>query len=169
MLAYLLIFFEYYKTSKFSFLVWNFVISCVLSVTSIHSVRNIDFTSLAEDFIKNSVGILGILVGFSISMFTLLNTVSNANIDQIKKKDTGQVLYGKPVFLFDLLIVSLVYIVLLESILFIFNLLFPFYFDLTNRSGIIAFGVDVFLIIHIVLVNVSTTVDFYFIITKKEN
>jgi len=169
MLAYLLVFFEYYKTSKLSFLIWNFVISLALAITSIYSVRNIDFTTLAEDFIKNSVGILGILVGFSISMFTLLNTVSNPNIDQIKKKETGQILYGKPVYLFDLLIVSMIYIVLLESILFIFNLLFPFYFDLSTKAGTIAFAVDVFLIIHIVLVNVSTTVDFYFIITRKEN
>jgi hypothetical protein len=167
MLDYLLVIFEYYKTSKTRYLVWNFITSISLALLCIYVPKRSDFIDLANGFISNSVGILGVLVGFSISMFTLLNTASNPNIEEIKKKETGYKLYNKPVYLFDLLIISMIYIIIIESLILIFNLLFSFFFDLTELSGQIAFAVNVFLLIHVILVNISTTVDFYFIITKK--
>ena len=93
MLDYLIVIFEYYKTSKRSYLLWNFAFSLGLSLACVYIPNNIDFDDLAKDLISNSVGILGVLVGFSISMFTLLNTASNPNIESIKKKDTGYKLY----------------------------------------------------------------------------
>ena len=62
----------------------------------------------------------------------------------------------------------MIYIILLESLILIFNLLFNFFFQIETTAGQIAFSVDVFLLVHIILVNISTTVDFYFIITKKD-
>lgn len=167
MLDYVIVIFEYYKTSKKRYLLWNFIFSAVLALCCVVLPSKGEFVELAEGFISNSVGILGVLVGFSISMFTLLNTASNPNIEEIKQKDTGYKLYKKPVFLFDLLIISMIYIIILESLILIFNLLFGFFFELTALSGQIAFAVNVFLLIHVVLVNISTTVDFYFIITKR--
>jgi hypothetical protein len=100
-------------------------------------------------------------------MFTLLNTASNTNIEEIKHEVTDYKLYKKPVYLFELLLISLIYIIIFESILLILNLIYPFLFSFVNSNGKIVFCIDIFLLIHVLLVNVSTTVDFYFIITKK--
>jgi len=129
---------------------------------------NSEFVSKAEDLIKNVSTILGILIGFSISMFTLLNTAANPNIEEIKKTETGSTLYNKPVYLFDLLITSMIYIIVFESFLLIVNLMFPFFISLSSKFGKLIFSFNVFLLIHIILVNVSTTIDFYFVITKKK-
>jgi hypothetical protein len=121
----------------------------------------------AKTVINNSVSILGILVGFSISMFTLLNTAANPNIDKIKKIETGKFSFGKPIYLFDLLLVSMIYVIIGESLVLIFNLLFSFFFSLCTLKGKIAFGIDVFFFTHIIFTNIKTISNFYFILSKK--
>lgn len=166
-MSYLLVFFEYYKTCKKSYLIFNLTIALILSCSVYLVSKEINFDKKAETLINNISSILGILIGFSISMFTLLNTATNTNIDQIKKTETGYKLYNRPVFLFDLLIISMIYIIIFESFLLILNLLFTFFLSLNTPTGVAVFCFDIFLLIHVILVNISTTVDFYFIITKK--
>ena len=167
-MRYLLVFFEYYKTCKKSYLYLNLVVSLILSIAIYFSSCSPNFSQNAQNLIDHTSTILGILIGFSISMFTLLNTATSTNIEEIKKVDTGYKLYNKPVFLFDLLITSMIYIIIFESFLLIFNLLFNFFLSLSTQKGIIFFCLDIFLLMHIIVVNVSTTIDFYFIITKKD-
>lgn len=167
MIEYLIVLYEYYKTCRLSYLLYN-LITALLAGSAIFFVSNHKgFIQTANGLTSNFVSVLGILVGFSISMFTLLNTASNPNIETIKTIETENKLYSKPVYLFDLLLISMIYIIIFESILLIANILFPFFFLLDNLTGKVAFCIDVFLLIHVILVNVSTTVDFYFVITKK--
>ncbi len=167
MLEYLIVLYEYYKTCRKIFLLTNIAFSLLVS-TVIYSVSDhVGFDKTADKITGNITTILGILIGFSISMFTLLNTASNTNIEEIKHEVTDYKLYKKPVYLFELLLISLIYIIIFESILLILNLIYPFLFSFVNSNGKIVFCIDIFLLIHVLLVNVSTTVDFYFIITKK--
>ena len=167
MKAFLVVIFDYYISNGKSSLLWNFLFCAFLAITTCYLFNITNDIDSAQVLINNSVSILGILVGFSISMFTLLNTASNANIEAIKKMETGKTLYGKPIYLFDLLLVNMIYVIIGESVVLIFNLLFPFFFPLNTQRGIIAFGIDIFLITHIILTNISAVINFYFILTKK--
>jgi hypothetical protein len=121
-----------------------------------------------EQFINNSTSVLSLLVGFTVAMFTLLVTASNPNIDEIKTTNTEFVLYTKPVSIFKMLLIRTVYIILIESILLLFNLLYPFFFEPCTEIGKIFFGIDAFVLTHIIIANIDNTVNLYFILTKKD-
>lgn len=128
MKTYLVVIYDYLKSTAISQLIWNLIVCFIFSIAIFYLLYTSKDIEPAKTVINNSVGILGILVGFSISMFTLLNTASNPNIDAIKKTETGRYSFGKPIYLFDLLLVSMIYIIIGESILLLFNLLFSFFF-----------------------------------------
>lgn len=164
---YILVIYEYFASTERASIIWNTAFPALLGGIVACLLNTTDNQETAKSVIGSSVSILGILVGFSISMFTLLNTAANPNIDTIKEIKTGKMLYEKPVFLFDLLLVSLIYVILGESLVLILNLLFNFFFDLNRLSGKIVFGIDVFLITHIIFTNISTIINFYFVLSKR--
>jgi len=167
MKTYIIVIYDYFKSTEKAQLIWNFFVCSILATGTFFMLYNSNNIEPAKSVINSSVSILGILVGFSISMFTLLNTAANPNIDIIKKTETGKSLYNKPIYLFDLLLVSMIYVIVGESLVLIFNLLFSFFFCLNNLSGKIAFGIDIFLITHIIFTNIKAISNFYFILSKK--
>jgi len=167
MKTYIIVIYDYFKSTDTYQIIWNFIICAILAVSTFSMLYNSNNIEPAKSVINNSVSILGILVGFSISMFTLLNTSANPNIDMIKKTETGKYSFGKPIYLFDLLLVSMIYVIIGESIVLIFNLLFSFFFCLETLKGKIAFGFDIFLITHIIFTNIKAITNFYFILSKK--
>ncbi|MGZ3756673.1 MAG: hypothetical protein ACXVAY_04445 [Mucilaginibacter sp.] len=167
MKTYIVVIYDYLKSIELSQLIWNFIVCSCLAVSTFYMLYTSGDIEPAKAVINNSVSILGILVGFSISMFTLLNTAANPNIDSIKKRETGKFSFGKPIYLFDLLLVGMIYVIIGESIVLVFNLLFSFFFCLDNLTGKIAFGFDVFMITHIIFTNIKAITNFYFILSKK--
>src|SRR5258708_6070788 len=139
MKTYIVVIYDYYKSTDLSQVIWNFTICATLSLTVFYILNKSTDMEPAKMVINNSVSILGILVGFSISMFTLLNTAANPNIDTIKKTETGKFSFGKPIYLFDLLLVSMIYVIIGESLVLVLNLLFSFFFCLDSLKGKIAF------------------------------
>lgn len=164
----LLVFIEYFKTSSSRSLLINSILAACVCFGIFYIPNNCDLVKLINQFINNSVSVLSLLVGFTVAMFTLLITVSNPNIEHIKKKITDYKLYGENVSIFKMLLIRTVYIILVESILLIFNLFYPFFFEPNSIIGKVSFGIDTFLLTHIILTNINNTVDLYFILTKKE-
>ncbi len=167
MLKYLLVIYEYLKITPRGYTLTNLIVSSVLIVGIFYFPDNIDIDSLATSLIKDSISILGVLIGFSLAIFTLLNTTSNKSIEETKEILIVNKLYGRPVSLYESLLISMVYVIVIESFLLVFNLLFNFFFSLDNVAGRIAFAFDSLVLIYIILVNISTTVNFYFVITKR--
>jgi len=165
----LLVFFEYFKISSNRSLVINFVLSALILLGVFCLPNSLIFDKLIEQFVNNSVSVLSLLVGFTVAMFTLLISISNPNIEEIKTITTTYKLYGEAVTIFKMLLIRTVYIILVESILLLFNLFYPFFFKIGSCSGKIFFGLDTFLLTHIIIANINNTVDLYFILTKKEN
>ncbi|OOQ59119.1 hypothetical protein BC343_29290 [Mucilaginibacter pedocola] len=165
----LLVFLEYFKISNTKALLINFSIAALICVSIFYYRDPINFAKYIDQFVSNSTSVLSLLVGFTVAMFTLLITASNPNIDEIKTVLTEFVLYNEKVSIYKMLLIKMVYIILIESILLLFNLLYPFFFEATTRVGKIFFGIDAFLTTHIILANINNTVDLYFVLTKKNN
>lgn len=164
----LLIFIEYFKvTSKWS-LFANFAMSLLVCYGIFCVPATGSLVKFIEQFVNNSTSVLSLLVGFTVAMFTLLVTASNPNIDEIKTTNTEFKLYKKPVSIFKMLLIRTVYIILIESILLLFNLLYPFFFTPCSALGQAFFGVDAFLLTHVIFANIGNIVNLYFILTKKD-
>jgi len=163
----LLVFFEYFKVTNTKALLLNLVVAGLICFGLFYIPNPINLIKFIEQFINNSTSVLSLLVGFTVAMFTLLITASNPNIDEIKTSLTDYLLYNEKVSIYKMLLIRMVYIILIESILLLFNLLYPFFFEPCTNLGKIFFGIDAFLLTHVILANINNTVDLYFVLTKK--
>lgn len=164
----LLVFLEYFKVTNTKAILLNFAVAGLICFGIFYVPNPTNFVKFIEQFINNSTSVLSLLVGFTVAMFTLLITASNPNIDEIKTTLTDYLLYGERVSIYKMLLIKMVYIILVESILLLFNLLYPFFFEPSTNLGRVFFGIDAFLLTHIILANINNTVDLYFVLTKKD-
>lgn len=163
-----LVIIEYIRTSSWIALLTNAILSALICFAIFYFPDECKFSSLIDQFVNNSTSVLSLLVGFTVAMFTLLITASNPNIDKIKEEKSGYFLYSESVSIFKMLLIRTTYIILIESILLLFNLMFPFLFSSNSDYGRFSFFINVFLMTHIIIVSITNTVDLYFVLTKKE-
>ena len=114
---------------------------------------------------NNLSNVLGILIGFSISIFAILLSVENDNIRDAKKEMTKAKLYSKPVSLFEVLLVDIAYVIIIQGFFLIVNILLPFFIN-TSRTF---FAIDTAGITYVVILILRCVLDMYFILTKKNN
>ena len=164
----LLVIYEYFKISNKISLSINAFLSGIICFGIFYIPKECQLNKNIDQFVNNSTSVLSLLVGFTVAMFTLLITASNPNIDKIKTENSGALLYKKPVSIFKTLLIRTVYIILIESILLIFNLVYPFIFNSSDLNGKIFFGFDAFILSHIIIASITNTVDLYFVLTKTD-
>jgi len=111
--------------------------------------------------------VLGILTGFSISIFTVFLTIDNENIREAKKENFGKKILGKEISLYDTLLIGLAYAIIVQAILLIANFLYPIFIDIETAKSKLFFAINIAVSIHIILLLMRSVLDFYFIITKK--
>lgn len=166
MLQYLLLIFEfiYIKRNKlifslfFSILVGISVCYCDLGLTS-DDISN---------YTSNSINVLGILLGFTASIFAIIITNGNSEIDESKKQETKVKLYKKPFTIYDQLVIGCGFLILLYGSLLILNFLMPIYKNVIDSYYLKIFSINISLIIFSVIQLVSSILEFYFIITKRK-
>ncbi|TCO27093.1 hypothetical protein EV200_103427 [Pedobacter psychrotolerans] len=164
-----LVLIENFKTTSRTSLVVNFLLSLLVCAGLLYFPSCGDLPKLIDQFVNNTISVLSLLVGFTVAMFTLLITASNPNIDEIKKLNTDFMLYSEQVSIFKMLLIRTAYIILIESILLLFNLIYPFVFQAGSMTGKIFFSLDTFMLTHIILANIGSIVDLYFVLTKKND
>jgi hypothetical protein len=128
-------------------------------------------SSATKVFKDNSINLLGILAGFSITIITILTTGHSKNLENIKKKMTTVKIGKNTISLFQLLLINFTYSVILETFLIIFCLTYPIFlsnFIVPLIPKIVIFSVLVFLIVHVLLLTIRNLTDFYLIITRPE-
>jgi len=77
--------------------------------------------------------------------------------------------YHKTEFsLFDCLIINIAFVIILLSILLIFNFLFPLIFIKVFSSYLIYFVIDIGIIIFAILELVNSILNYYFLVTKND-
>ena len=113
----ILVLFEYYKTSSWWSLIVNFAISGLLCASIWYFSVPASLCKLIEQFVNNSTSVLSLLVGFTVTLFTLLITASNPSIDEIKNLDSNYILYSKNVSVYRILLIRTAYIIVIESLL----------------------------------------------------
>jgi hypothetical protein len=114
----------------------------------------------------NILTVVGILLGFTISIFAVFLGGNGGSIEESKKHLTKFSLCQKEVSLHTIVLIGLGYITLIEGILLAISVLSPIFFDITTIAGRIIFAFSIFLLIHSVFLTLRTILDFYFIITK---
>lgn len=169
-LEFILLIYDYFKSLNKRNFLFEWMIPIIISSTLFYlNYDNYDFNKFAT-FKDNSINILGVLLGFSIAIITILITGGGKNLEEIKKNSTGTKLNGKNVSLHTLLLVNFSYTISIE-ILFIFaSLIFPLFYrflNFGNNFKLLLYCFSVFLTLQILLILIRNITDIYLIVTKN--
>lgn len=159
---------DYFKTISRRIFIYEWIVPFLISLTVFAFLLCGSSTASTTVFKDNSINLLGILVGFSITIITILTTGQGENIEAIKKKKIQVIIAGKKISLFRHLLINFTYSVVIEIILIIFCLIYPLFLDnipFNNVVKYIGFSILVFSIIHLLLLTIRNLTDFYFILT----
>lgn len=167
-MEYLLVLFEYFWINKGRFIT-HFCIALLLGGIVYFCSNDSLYLAHSINFHNNILSLLGVLIGFSISILTILLSLDNRNIREAKKENYGKVLFGKTISLFESVIIGLAYVVILQALLLIGNFIYPIFIDIKALSSKIWFSCNLAITIYVILLLMRTMLDFYFIITKKED
>lgn len=162
---------DYFKTLSRRIVIYEIILPLLLSGVVFCILLFDKGTSQVQTYTENVLPLLGVLVGFSITIITILTTSSSKNILKIQKYKTGVIIGGKERTLFDTLLINFTYSVIIEIILIIIHLFYPFVLEiLTIPQGLkyLVFALVFAILIHILLLNIRNLTDFYFILLKKE-
>ena len=168
-IEFLLITGDYFKTINKKIFVYEWIFPILITFLCAYLGCILSF-EIFEKFKESSINILGVLLGFSIAVITIITTGSGKNLEEIKKIKTNIVIGGTKISLYDLLLINFTYSVILEVLLIISCLTMPlinkiifFSFDLK----LFFYSMMVFIVLHILLLTLRNITDFYLIITKK--
>ncbi len=164
MLSYLILFFEYLKT-RGKGVIGNIFVALLFSTFFYY--LNVKTTE-AITFSSNAINLLGILLGFTISLFAVILSVENELIKKAKNEKIKSKFYKTEFSLFDCLIINIAFVIILLSILLIFNFLFPLIFIKVFSSYLIYFVIDIGIIIFAILELVNSILNYYFLVTKND-
>lgn len=171
-LNFFILIFDYFRSLSFRIAVYELILPVIFTTsyifivdppylkTQINSLQNI------PELNSNAITILGIFVGFSIAMFTILTTSSNRNIENIKQWKTDTIISNEQISLYRLLLINISYSVLISSLLIIIDILFIIF---TNKANKTINSINIMFISHVLLLNIRNITDFYLVITKNSN
>ena len=103
--------------------------------------------SIAIETSKTAVDLLGILLGFTISLFAIILSVDNEIINKAKLKSLDVKFYKEKFTVYDRLITNIAFVIFLFSLLLIYNFLFPVIFESILKTYLIFYVLDVAIII----------------------
>ena len=161
---------DYFKTLKRRDFIFEWSLPFLLCLLIFYlNYNNKDIKNDAINQSSSLISLLGILIGFSIAVITLLITSNTKNIEEIKSKLTRYSNVNKKVTLFDLLIITYTYTVISEIILLIFNLFVPSIMkEICSLHKVsILNTLNLFGVMHVLFVTIRNVTNFYFILIKK--
>ena len=167
-MEYLLLLIEFFWIKGIRAILWSCAIPVVIGLLIFYKSDNIIYCQNAANFHSNIVTVLGILIGFTISTLTMLLTVNNVNLEKAKLKLIGKEIFKKSISLFDSVVISLAYIIVIQGFLLITNFIYPIFISISTLQGKTLFAINISLMVHIILILMRNVLDFYFILTKKE-
>jgi hypothetical protein len=168
-MEYLLLMYEFFYTKKWKSIFIIVLIPILIGLLiNIQLKGNANYEKDASSYISSIISVLGVLIGFCISILTILLSIDNPNISIAKSKNTKFVLYNKPVTLFDSILINLAYLIVLEGILLIANFIYPIFIDVKSDIGKLFFTLNISFTIHIIMVLMRCILDFYFVVSKRD-
>lgn len=171
-LEFLILTTDYFKTLNRKVVIYELIVPMLLSLFSAIFYRcyAMPYSAVYSEFKESSINILGILLGFSIAIITILVTGNGKNLEEIKKRETSICINGSKASLYELILINFSYSVIAEIILIISCLIMPVINKIVFFSSNIKLGlysIMVFIVLHILLLTLRNITDFYLVITKK--
>lgn len=163
--------FDYFSSLRRNLVVYEIVLPLGMSTGLFFILFEIGDLSSISDYMNNVLTLLGVLVGFSITIITILTTGTSKNIEKIKEHKTDVKIGGRTISLFELLLVNFTYSVVLEILLIIAHLITPIIlsnFKLPLVIKLIGFSLLFGCFIHVLLLTLRNLVNFYLILMKKD-
>lgn len=159
-MEYILLFIDFLRTREKRIFLVNVIIPLIVSIIVFLYSDSCRFYSVVDAIQSDILSVIGILLGFTISVFAIFLTSEGANIEKVK-------LGSEPVSLYRAITINFTYIVVVEGFLLLIGMIYPIFFSTTFLVGKILFSFNVFLLIHCILMTLRLILDFYFVITKK--
>lgn len=169
-LEFLLLIGDYFRTLRWRVWIFEWLAPLLVGVAVYFLIDVCRANELAKTFDDTAVTLLGVLIGFSITVITILHTSNNKNIEEIKAFKTEYKIGKQQLFLFHLILINLTYSVVLEVLCLICNLCLALFWDkISEGASRILLCVNLFFVLHILLLNIRNITDFYFILFKGES
>ncbi|EQB91295.1 hypothetical protein [Elizabethkingia anophelis] len=170
-LEFLILTFDYFKTLSRRTIIYEWLVPLIIAFAC-SFLGCIDDFKIFSTFKDSSINVLGVLLGFSIAVITIITTGGSKNIEEIKKSPTGIKIGEKEIFLYDLVLINFTYSVVLEILLIFSCLIMPlvnrlFLFGSTFKLAL--YSIMIFIVLHILLLTLRNITDFYLIISKKKS
>ncbi|AHM59213.1 hypothetical protein D770_04730 [Flammeovirgaceae bacterium 311] len=166
---------DYFKTLDKRKAIFEWLIPLLISIIILVFIKDDSQQKLLESLCSNAVSLLGVLIGFSIASVTLLATSTSDNMVRIRSIQTKYKIGKKPLTLFSLLHVNFTYAIVIEVAAVVFALIVSYVAGggVQDGSSKLLFGTIMFLILHVLFLNMRNITDFYFILMaeadKKNN
>lgn len=125
-----------------------------------------------NNFIVNTSTVIGILAGFSVTAITILTSSDNETIKKLKAQDTGITVDGVEISIFRKIYILISYSILICLITIILNTVgYLVHWSYFFKDWVIIFlkTVDVFIILHIMFVNIRNITSLYFLYFEETN
>lgn len=168
-LEFLLLIADYFRTLSKRVIIFEWLVPFMIGIGIFLLLFFGSTTSATIVFKDNAINLLGILVGFSITIITILTTGQGQNLDEIKNKKTNIKINKEKITLFRLLLINFTYSVIVEVVLIIVCLIYPLLIEnieFNQNLKYAGFSILVFLILHIMLLTMRNLTDFYLILIK---
>ena len=124
-LEFLLLIADYFRTLSKRVFFFEWLLPFIIGIGIFLLLFFGSTTSATIVFKDNAINLLGILVGFSITIITILTTGQGQNLDEIKNKKTNIKINKENITLFRLLLINFTYSVIVEVGLIIVCLIYP--------------------------------------------
>lgn len=167
MFQYLLLIFEYLYIKRIK-LLFSLIPSIIIGFSICFGNLRLTIDEISF-YTSNSINVLGILLGFTASIFAIIITTNDSSINKAKTKETSIKLYKKPFTVYDQLVVSCAFLILLLGFLLLLNFLLPIYKNILANSYLELFSINISLIIFAIIQLVLSILNFYFIITNQND
>jgi len=162
-MEYLLLIYEFFRSKRFLSYFGLIVIPVFLSLVIYNSI-SVE-TASNQDY-SNIVTLLGILLGFTVSLFAIFLSANNSNIREAKAKITKFKVFGRKLSVFDIMQTSIAYVIIMECLLLLINIILPIVIT-EPESRKIFLVINMGVLVHIVIILLRSLLDFYFALSKK--
>ena len=120
-------------------------------------------------FIGYIINLLAILIGFSITSVTIISSESSNKFDALRQINANRLLSGRKISLHQLILINYIFVIIVEFTTLVYNVI---YYLLWMSSCLVCdnrilLTISIYLLLHIILLNIRNITNFYFIFWKR--
>ena len=168
--SYLVLINDYFLTLKRN-VIFDIGVPSLLSLM-LSILLSKDHLKFDSNFIMNTTTVLGILAGFSVTAITILTSTNNETVEKLKAKKTNIFFEGLEVSFFRKIYILISYSILICLITIIINTIgYLVPWSIFFKKGVLLTlkTIDLFLILHILFVNIRNITSLYFLYFNETN